>query len=180
MTKIVHKAPARSEYGIGNRILPDRHAEKPLGGEIEAGYGIGNRLLPDAKVPTVAINQQWEKPAGSAPRQAHWEDDSYAWAMLGEPVEKVVVDGGRAALAAPRKKDPKAAAAALARAMAEPEGRVKIVQKDADSVDRPVRGARSVASSGRGGVSTQSGSSRGGSRLRGAGSAIADRRSFIP
>ena len=39
------------EYGIGNRILPDRHADKPLGGEIEAGYGIGNRHLPDAKVP---------------------------------------------------------------------------------------------------------------------------------
>ena len=34
-------------YGIGTRILPDRHADKPLGGEIEAGYGIGNRMLPD-------------------------------------------------------------------------------------------------------------------------------------
>lgn len=32
-------------YGIGNRILPDRHAEQPLGGEVEAGYGIGNRTV---------------------------------------------------------------------------------------------------------------------------------------
>jgi len=37
-------APA---YGIGNRMLPDRHAEQPVGGEVEAGYGIGNRMLPD-------------------------------------------------------------------------------------------------------------------------------------
>merc|ERR1719327_2507743 len=44
-----HPSAREQEYGIGNRILPDRHADKPLGGEIEAGYGIGNRHLPDAK-----------------------------------------------------------------------------------------------------------------------------------
>lgn len=32
-------------YGQGHRILPDRHAPKPVGGEIEAGYGIGNRTV---------------------------------------------------------------------------------------------------------------------------------------
>jgi len=31
-------------WGIGNRILPDRAAAKPLGAE--AGWGIGNRILP--------------------------------------------------------------------------------------------------------------------------------------
>ena len=34
-------------YGIGHRVLPDRHEARPLGGEVEAGYGIGNRILPD-------------------------------------------------------------------------------------------------------------------------------------
>ena len=28
-------------------MLPDRHARKPVGGEVEAGYGIGNRHLHD-------------------------------------------------------------------------------------------------------------------------------------
>merc|ERR1711865_782479 len=36
-------------YGIGQRVLPDRHADKPLGGELEAGYGIGNRNIPATK-----------------------------------------------------------------------------------------------------------------------------------
>jgi len=35
------------EYGINNRILEDRHAAKPLGGEAEARYGINNRISED-------------------------------------------------------------------------------------------------------------------------------------
>ena len=42
---VIDAGPAQEEnsYGIGNRIIPDRHAQQPVGGEIEAGYGIGNR-----------------------------------------------------------------------------------------------------------------------------------------
>merc|ERR1711998_823647 len=36
-----------NHYGIGNRMLADRHTDKPVGGEVEAGYGIGNRMLAD-------------------------------------------------------------------------------------------------------------------------------------
>lgn len=42
-------APAAADdgaYGIGNRVLPNRHAAKPVGGEVAAGYGIGNRNVP--------------------------------------------------------------------------------------------------------------------------------------
>ena len=35
----------QAAYGIGARILPDRHARRPVGGEIEAGYGIGKRQV---------------------------------------------------------------------------------------------------------------------------------------
>merc|ERR1712195_93041 len=35
-------------YGVGNRMIDDRHVHQPLGGEIEAGYGIGNRVLSDS------------------------------------------------------------------------------------------------------------------------------------
>ena len=35
----------QQRYGLGNRILPDQHARRPIGGELEAGYGIGNRHL---------------------------------------------------------------------------------------------------------------------------------------
>mmetsp|Transcript_1854 Transcript_1854/g.4688 ORF Transcript_1854/g.4688 Transcript_1854/m.4688 type:complete len:373 (+) Transcript_1854:84-1202(+) len=38
-------AEPQQPYGIGNRMLDDRYASQPLGGEIEAGYGIGNRRL---------------------------------------------------------------------------------------------------------------------------------------
>ena len=62
--EFVPRSIASPEYGIGNRILPDRHADKPLGGGIEAGYGIGNRYLHDAKaaakvpLPTPRIYQR--------------------------------------------------------------------------------------------------------------------------
>merc|ERR1712195_185786 len=39
---------SQGSYGIGNRIIEDRHVHQPLGGEIEAGYGIGNRVLSDS------------------------------------------------------------------------------------------------------------------------------------
>lgn len=32
-------------YGQGNRMLPDRHASQPVGGEVEAGYGIAKSKL---------------------------------------------------------------------------------------------------------------------------------------
>ena len=38
--------PTQRNYGIGNRILPDRAVQQPLGGGTEAGYGLGNRVLP--------------------------------------------------------------------------------------------------------------------------------------
>jgi len=39
----------KAGYGINNRILEDRHAAKPLGGEVKAGYGINNRVVDDRK-----------------------------------------------------------------------------------------------------------------------------------
>jgi len=44
------RSGAPSEYGLGHRILEDRHAAKPVGGEVEAGYGIGNRSLSNHQV----------------------------------------------------------------------------------------------------------------------------------
>ena len=54
-------------YGIGNRMLDDRHAHQPLGGEIEAGYGIGNRMLehPSAAAsgqPRAPVREAWGEP----------------------------------------------------------------------------------------------------------------------
>jgi len=43
--------PAIAPYGIGNRILPDRHERHPVGGGVEAGYGIGNRAVPNRQAP---------------------------------------------------------------------------------------------------------------------------------
>ena len=41
---------SQGSYGIGNRIIEDRHVHQPLGGEVEAGYGVGNRMIDDRHV----------------------------------------------------------------------------------------------------------------------------------
>merc|ERR1712086_47188 len=41
---------SQGSYGIGNRIIEDRHVHQPVGGEVEAGYGVGNRMIDDRHV----------------------------------------------------------------------------------------------------------------------------------
>eukprot|EP00928_Gymnodinium_smaydae_P035803 TRINITY_DN25131_c0_g1_i3.p1 TRINITY_DN25131_c0_g1~~TRINITY_DN25131_c0_g1_i3.p1 ORF type:complete len:868 (-),score=237.82 TRINITY_DN25131_c0_g1_i3:72-2591(-) len=53
-------------YGIGNRILEDRHVAQPLGGEIEAGYGIGNRILEERHARKLAPRPQPASKADAA------------------------------------------------------------------------------------------------------------------
>ena len=59
--KALTAEPSTQQYGIGNRILPGRHEEQPVGGEIEAGYGIGNRMLPDRHEQTVGVSERLEE-----------------------------------------------------------------------------------------------------------------------
>ena len=48
-----------SEWGIGNRMLPDRHTHQPVGGEVEAGYGIGNRILAEDHLHKAMTDQEY-------------------------------------------------------------------------------------------------------------------------
>ena len=44
---VPHYTPSApsEQYGIGNRIVPNRHARKPVGDGVEAVYGLGNRVV---------------------------------------------------------------------------------------------------------------------------------------
>lgn len=50
-----YQEPPPEEYGLGHRILPDRHAPQPVGGEVEAGYGIGNRVIENLSTKQVFV-----------------------------------------------------------------------------------------------------------------------------
>jgi hypothetical protein len=63
-------------YGVGTRVLEDRYAEKPLGGGVDAGYGIGNRILEDG--------------IGEATQAPHREFES-AYFLADQPVGAVAV-----------------------------------------------------------------------------------------
>mmetsp|Transcript_67050 Transcript_67050/g.160722 ORF Transcript_67050/g.160722 Transcript_67050/m.160722 type:complete len:385 (-) Transcript_67050:397-1551(-) len=66
----------QAPYGIGNRILDDRYADKPLGGEIEAGYGIGNRILDDGNAAPPADYGYAEEypPQGQSPLEERYNE----------------------------------------------------------------------------------------------------------
>ena len=54
-------------YGVGNRIIEDRFEDRPLGGGVEAGYGIGNRLLGQQPAPPMSPSKPAGNPSSRSP-----------------------------------------------------------------------------------------------------------------
>ena len=91
-----------ADYGLGHRALPDQHAHRAVGGEVEAGYGIGSRSVaePGGVVGSASFSQPgaeertFGKRSGNPPRgvgggkghgrqKAQWTDTTDARTLLG-------------------------------------------------------------------------------------------------